>query len=65
MNSGPRPSDAAVDDGACLVATPETDLNGLVNLAVESDNPILIEEDGKTVGVVTKTALLRGIQGEP
>ena len=54
-----------IDDADCLEASPETDLNGLVNLAVETDNPILIKEDGKSVGVVTKTALLRGIQGEP
>ncbi len=56
---------ARIDDTACPVASPETDLNGLVNLAVDSDNPILIREDGATIGVVTKTALLRGIQGEP
>jgi glycine betaine/proline transport system ATP-binding protein len=56
---------ARVDDGACLQATTDTDLNGLINLAVESDNPILIRDDGRVVGVVTKTALLRGIQGEP
>ena len=56
---------ARIDDADCLEATPETDLNGLVNLAVETDNPIIIKEDGTAVGVVTKTALLRGIQGEP
>ena len=56
---------ARVEDTDCLEASPETDLNGLVNLAVETDNPILIKEAGKPVGVVTKTALLRGIQGEP
>ncbi len=56
---------ARVDDAACPVASPDTDLNGLGNLAVDTDNPILIREDGSTVGVVTKTALLRGIQGEP
>ena len=52
------------DESACPVATPETDLNGLVDLAVDSDQPILIKEAGKAVGIVTKTALLRGIQGE-
>jgi glycine betaine/proline transport system ATP-binding protein len=56
---------ARVDDADCPVASLDTDLNGLVNLAVDTDNPILIREDGSTVGVVTKTALLRGIQGEP
>ena len=33
-------------------------------LAVGTDHPILIEDGGATVGVVTKRALLRGIQGK-
>jgi glycine betaine/proline transport system ATP-binding protein len=56
---------ARIDDRECLAASPDTDLNGLIDLAVETDHPILIRADGRTVGVVTKTALLRGIQGEP
>ena len=56
---------AATQDADCGIASTETDLNGLIDLSVNSDNPILIESDGQMVGVVTKTALLRGIQGEP
>ena len=46
------------------VTSDEADLDSLVNLSIGEDNPILIEHDGNTVGVVTKDALLRGIQGE-
>jgi glycine betaine/proline transport system ATP-binding protein len=36
----------------------------LVSRSVDQDNPIVIMDDDKPVGVVTKDALLRGIQGE-
>lgn len=45
------------------VGKPEDNLNELVDLAVGTDHPILIAIEGRTVGVVTKRALLRGIQG--
>ena len=45
------------------MARPEDKLNTLVDLAVGSDSPIRIEAEGRTVGVVTRRALLRGIQG--
>lgn len=45
------------------VAHPEDKLNTLVDLAVGTEHPILIVADGGPVGVVTKRALLRGIQG--
>ena len=48
----------------CATASPKADLNQLINLSVDTDKPILIVEDGKPVGVVTKRNLLRGIQGE-
>ena len=48
----------------CPQAGPEDDLDTLVGLAVDQDKPIVIMDDGKPVGVVTKDALLRGIQGE-
>ena len=48
---------------AWSVAQPGDKLNTLVDLAVGSDHPILIKSDGQTVGVVTRRALLRGIQG--
>lgn len=44
-------------------AAPGDKLNMLVDLAVGTDHPILIRAEGATVGVVTKRALLRGIQG--
>ncbi len=48
----------------CPHAGPEDDLDTLVGLSVDQDNPIVIISDGNPVGVVTKDALLRGIQGE-
>lgn len=48
----------------CPQAGPDDDLDTLVGLAVDQDKPIVIMDDGKAVGVVTKDALLRGIQGE-
>jgi len=44
--------------------SPEADLNELINLSVDTDRPILILEDKKPIGIVTKRNLLRGIQGE-
>ena len=48
---------------ACPTASPEADLNELINLAVNTELPTLIKQDGVPVGVVTKTHLLRGLQG--
>ncbi|MCY4540995.1 MAG: betaine/proline/choline family ABC transporter ATP-binding protein [Rhodobacteraceae bacterium] len=48
----------------CPQATPDDDLDALVGLAVNQRNPVVIMSDGTPVGVVTKDALLRGIQGE-
>ncbi len=45
-------------------ADPEADLDSLVNLIVGEDRPIAVRSDGRLVGIVTKDALLRGIQGE-
>ena len=52
-----------ISQDECLTAKPSDDLDTLTNLAVENDNPILIMDDNKLVGVVTKQNLLRGIQG--
>ena len=49
---------------SCPQAGPEDDLDTLVGLSVNQDKPVVIMDDGKAVGVVTKDALLRGIQGE-
>lgn len=51
------------DTTAWPVGKPGDNLNELVDLAVGTDHPILISSDGAAVGVVTKRALLRGIQG--
>ncbi len=48
----------------CPQATPDDDLDALVGVSVGQDNPIVIMSDSKPVGIVTKDALLRGIQGE-
>ncbi|MEL6297158.1 MAG: glycine betaine/L-proline ABC transporter ATP-binding protein [Pseudomonadota bacterium] len=56
---GPLP---AVAD--CPSASPDADLDTLVTLAVDTENPIVILENDQPVGVVTKDALLRGMQGE-
>ena len=51
------------ETAAWPVATPGDKLNALVDLAVGTEHPILIKADGVALGVVTKRALLRGIQG--
>lgn len=48
----------------CPQMHPEDDLDALFGLSVDQENPIMIMDDGQPVGVVTKDALLRGIQGE-
>ncbi|MEP1207639.1 MAG: betaine/proline/choline family ABC transporter ATP-binding protein [Rhizobiaceae bacterium] len=48
----------------CPQAGAEDDLDRLVQLAVDQDRPVVIVDDGKPVGVVTKDALLHGIKGE-
>lgn len=48
----------------CPQAKPDDDLDTLVGLAVDQSNPIVIMSDQRPVGIVTKDALLRGIQGE-
>ncbi|THH37458.1 ATP-binding cassette domain-containing protein [Aliishimia ponticola] len=49
---------------ACPTAGPEDNLDVLVSLAVDQENPIVIVDDDKPVGVVTKDSLLHGIKGE-
>ena len=41
----------------------EQDLDSLIDISVGSDHPLVVTEAGKDVGVITKTTLLRGIQG--
>lgn len=58
-----RQRHGAAETAAWPVAAPDDKLNTLVDLAVGTDHPILIVAEGAPVGVVTKRALLRGIQG--
>ena len=48
----------------CPQAGPDDDLDTLIGLSVDQSNPIVIMSDSKPIGIVTKDALLRGIQGE-
>lgn len=48
----------------CPQARPDDDLDTLVRLALDQEKPIVIIDDDKPVGIVTKDSLLRGIQGE-
>jgi len=45
-------------------ASDGTDLDGLIDIASQTDQPIVIQnESGADVGVINKTTLLKGIQG--
>lgn len=48
----------------CPKASPDDDLDALVGLVVDQDHPIVIQDGGQTVGVVTKDALLHAVKGE-
>ncbi len=41
----------------------ESDLDSLIDVSVNSEHPLVVQEGGQDVGVITKTRLLRGIQG--
>lgn len=51
------------DQATWPIARPADTLNALVNISIDTDYPIVVVDDGRAVGVVTKHALLRGIQG--
>ena len=41
-----------------------TDLDQLIDIATETDAPIVVQDDGGgDIGVIDKTTLLKGIQG--
>lgn len=49
----------------CPVASPDTDLNDLIDIMVNTDEKyISIMEDNACVGIVTRSSLLRGVQGK-
>jgi len=41
----------------------ESDLDSLIDISVGSEHPLIVEDAGRDVGMITKTTLLRGIQG--
>lgn len=41
----------------------DTDLSGLIDISTTTEQPIVITDDGKDIGVVNKTKLLKGIKG--
>ena len=52
------------DLGQALRTSEDTDLDGLVDLAITTEHPIVItDRDGRDIGVVSKDRLLLGIQG--
>lgn len=48
---------------SCPQAHPDDNLEVLMGLAIDHEQPTVIVDDGMTVGVVTKNALLSGIRG--
>ena len=52
------------DKESCPAAQLDDSLDSLVDLSIDTDNPIIVEHAGAVVGVVTKRNLLRGIQGK-
>lgn len=49
-------------DGA-MQASPDASLDHLIDRSLESELPVVIVEDGRNVGIVTRETLLRGVQG--
>ncbi len=45
-------------------ASPQDSLDNLVDMSIETEHPIIVVNNDEFVGVVTKRALLRGIQGK-
>lgn len=41
----------------------EDDLDSLIDVAIDTDGPLIVQEAGQDVGMISKTTLLRGIQG--
>jgi glycine betaine/proline transport system ATP-binding protein len=56
LNGGAPPTKAPRVDG-------EADLDALIDIAVGTPHPIVVQEAGRDVGTIDKTVLLRGIQG--
>jgi len=59
----PLPSDGSVLAKEATRVSGEQDLDALIDLSVASEQPLIVVEDGRDVGLIDKTTLLRGIQG--
>jgi glycine betaine/proline transport system ATP-binding protein len=55
-------ADGSASAGAIRVEG-DQDLDSLIDVAVGSEHPLIVTEAGQDVGIITKTTLLRGIQG--
>ena len=58
-----RQANPGEDMASWPVAHPGDKLNTLVDLSIGATNPILVKDGDASVGIVTKDALLKGIQG--
>ena len=57
--------DASTSLDGCPSVSPDANLSELINCAIETESPIVVEDEpGHTVGIITKRTLLRSIQGE-
>lgn len=56
LANGAAPADAIRVDG-------EQDLDSLIDVSIGSEGQLVVTDAGKDVGIITKTTLLRGIQG--
>ncbi len=55
--------EGTVTHSRSLTASPKDNLDRLAELSIETDAPLIIVDDARPVGIVTKKALIRGIQG--
>jgi len=56
----------AVDLGKLNTASPQADLDELINLMVRSErDAVVVVDQGEMLGVITQRDLLRGVQGAP
>jgi glycine betaine/proline transport system ATP-binding protein len=44
--------------------TLDANLNHLIDAAIDTEKPLVVVEHGRPVGVITKRAILRAIQGK-
>ena len=59
------PQQKVAGNGGSPVVQQNATLDALLTIASETDQPILVEDRGRIAGVISKQALIRGIQGQP